>query len=247
MPLSPEVDESESLQMLFASIRGQIGFRVCTCDLCNRPAYALPYRGCQKGVDLACIRPAEYDCHARDLSALVDLVRHGCEEVGTGRKQRVKIGHHAVLPDEAMGPVEVGVPGASHHLALAVDAGGYGGNISRQSAEVCECAVLPKRAILGCAVRTADCPNNLALVVNALGDSASSEVRKREGTAVFPQYGVYRTGADYRVAYGLALIVDRECDPVWIATHRRKRLGFAFFPPHRQCSLKRGARGTSSG
>src|ERR1700693_1519150 len=61
--LSAESDESESLQMRFASIRGQIGFRVCTCDLCNRPAYALPYRGCQKGVDVARIRPAEYDCH----------------------------------------------------------------------------------------------------------------------------------------------------------------------------------------
>src|ERR1017187_5444218 len=169
MPLSLESDESESLQMLFANIRGQIGFRACRCDLCNRPAYALPYRGCQKGVDVARMRPAEYDCHARDLSALVDLVSHGCEEVGTGRKQRVKVGHHAVLPDEAMGPVEVGVPGASHHLALAVDAGGYGGKISRQSAEVCDCAVLPKRAILGCAVRTADCPNNLALVDDAGG------------------------------------------------------------------------------
>src|ERR1700693_1830485 len=123
--LSAESDESESLQMRFASIRGQIGFRVCTCDLCNRPAYALPYRGCQKGVDVARIRPAEYDCHARDLSALVDLVRHGCEEVGTGRKQRVKVGHHVVVPDEGMGPVEGGVPVASHHSAPVVDAAGF--------------------------------------------------------------------------------------------------------------------------
>src|SRR4029077_12745369 len=109
-PLSLESDESESLQMLFANIRRQIGFRACRCDLCNRPAYALVNRGCQKGVDVARIRPAEYDCHARDLSALVDLVSHGCEEVGTGRKERVKVGHRAVLPDETMGPVEVGVP-----------------------------------------------------------------------------------------------------------------------------------------
>src|SRR5229473_5238350 len=157
-PLLLESAESASLKKLFANIRGQSDFRMRTCDLCNRRAYALVNRGCQKGVDVARIRPAEYDCHARDLSALVDLVSHDCEEVGTGRKQRVKVGHHAVLPDEAMGPVEVGVPGASHHLALAVDAGGYGGKISRQSAEVCECVALPKRAILGCAVRTADCP-----------------------------------------------------------------------------------------
>src|ERR1700683_3018825 len=175
MPLLLESAESESLQKLIA-ICGHIGFRACGYDLCNRPAYALVYRGCQKGVDVARIRPAEYDCHARNLSALVDLVSHGCVEVGTGRKQRVKVGHHAVLPDEAMGPVEVGVPGASHHLTLAVDAGGYGGSVSRQSAEVCEYAVLPKRAILGCIVSTADCPNNLALVVIAIGESASSEV-----------------------------------------------------------------------
>ncbi len=49
-------------------------------------------RGCQKSVDVARIRPAEHDCHARDLSALVDLVSHGCEEVDTGRKQRVEVG-----------------------------------------------------------------------------------------------------------------------------------------------------------
>src|ERR1700674_2412472 len=245
--LSPELAESESLQKRFANIRGQIGFRVCTCDLCNRLAHALFCRGCQKGVDVARIRPAEYDCHARDLSALVDLVSHGSEEVGTGRKQRVKVGHRAVLLDEAMGPVEVGVPGASHHLALAVDAGCYGGNISRQSAEVCECAVLPKRTILGCVVSTADCPNNLALVVNALGDSASSEVRKRGDSAVFPRYGVERCGAGSRVAYGLAFIVDPKCVPVWIATRRRKSLGFAVFPQHWQLnpiiSRARRARG----
>ncbi len=63
-----------------------------------RKAWMLPASG-----------PLSTDCHARDLSALVDLVSHGCEEVGTGRKQRVEVGHHAVLPDEGMGPVEVGV------------------------------------------------------------------------------------------------------------------------------------------
>jgi|SRR5580700_5280273 hypothetical protein len=78
-----------------------------------------------------------------------------------------------------MGPAEAGVQGASHYLAAVVDAGAYGGKISRQSAEVCEYAVLPKRGIFGCVVSTADYPNNLALVVNALGGSASSEVLKR--------------------------------------------------------------------
>src|SRR5215510_15303912 len=187
MPLSLEsVDESESRQKLFANTPGRIGLRVRMYDIRNRPAHACVDGGCKKGVDVARIGPAEYNCHARDLSALVDLVSHGCVEVGTCRKQRVKVGHHAVLPDEAMGPDEAGVPGASHHLALVVDAAGYGGNISRQSAEVCDCAVLPKRGILGCGVSAADCPNNLALVVNAKGDGASSEVRKREGSAAFP-------------------------------------------------------------
>ena len=59
------------------------------------------------------------------FSAVVDLVRHGCMEVRIFRKQRVEVGHHAVLINEGMGPVEVGVPGASHHLALVVDARGY--------------------------------------------------------------------------------------------------------------------------
>src|ERR1700681_3965675 len=126
-PLSFESAESESLQNLFANIRGQSDFRMRTCDRCNRRAYAFVYRGCQKGVDLlARIRPAEHDCHARDLSAVVDLVRHDRVQVGTGRNQRVKVGQHAVLPDEAMGPVEVGVERASHHLTLVVDAAGKG-------------------------------------------------------------------------------------------------------------------------
>src|SRR5262245_43618070 len=68
-----------------------------------------------------------------------------------------------------------------------------------------------------------------------------SEVRKREGSAVFPPYGLMRSGAGSRVAYGLALIVDAECDPVWIAAHCRKRLGFAFFPQYRRCSPARCA------
>jgi hypothetical protein len=31
------------------------------------------------------------------------------------------------------------------------------------------------------------------------------------------------------MACGFALIVDAECGPVWIATHSRKTLGYAFF------------------
>jgi hypothetical protein len=69
--------------------RAKVEYR---CDICNRNTHASVYRGCQKGVDVARIRPSEHDCHARDLSALVDLVSHGCEEVGTGRKQRVEVG-----------------------------------------------------------------------------------------------------------------------------------------------------------
>src|SRR5579862_9519150 len=77
--LSTESDESDSPQRLFATIRGHIGFQACRCDVCHRLAQALVYRGCQKGVDIPFIRTAEYDCHAGDLSALVDLVSHGCE------------------------------------------------------------------------------------------------------------------------------------------------------------------------
>src|SRR5260370_20990515 len=135
-----------------------------------------------------------------------------------------------------MGPVEVGVEGASHHLALVVDAAGKCAKISRQKAEVCDCAVLPKSGISGCAVRAATLPNNLALVVNAVGDigTSNSEVRKREGSAVFPQYGVTRCGSGSRVAYGLALIVDSDCEPVSLATLPLKTLGCSFFPPHPQ-------------
>jgi len=131
------------------------------------------------------MRTVEHRRHSHDLTALVDLVSHGWVQVGTGRKQRVQAGHHVVLPDEGMGPVEAGVQGASHHLALIVDAAGYGGKISRQSLEVRDCAVPPKRGIKGCAVRASDIPNDLSLVVNAEGETTSSEVRKGEDSAVF--------------------------------------------------------------
>src|ERR1700732_4874147 len=186
-PLLRQSDEYESLQELFVNIRRQIGFWVCRCDVCNRLVDPFVYRGCQKSVDVTRMRPAEDRCHARDLSALVDLVTHGCEEVGTCRKQRVKVGHHAVLVDEGMGPVEAGVQGASDYLAAVVDAGAYGGKISWQSGEGCKYAVLPKRGKFGCVVSTDDYPNNLAMFVNALGGSASSEVLKRHGSPVFPR------------------------------------------------------------
>jgi len=65
LPLLPDSAESESLlQKLFANIRGQSDFRMRTCDLCNRLAYTSVYGGCQKGVDLARIRPTEHGCHA---------------------------------------------------------------------------------------------------------------------------------------------------------------------------------------
>ena len=186
MPLTLESAGAESLQKLFANIRGQSDFGVRTCDICNRRAYVFVYRGCQKGVDVASLRPVEYDCHAGDLSALVDLVSHGCVEVGTCGKQSVKVGHHAILVDEGMGPVAAGVRSASHRLALVVDAFSQGASISRQSAEACDClGVLPKSGIGGCAVSAHDLPDNLALVVNAVAQGArNSQVRKLGRSAV---------------------------------------------------------------
>src|SRR6266702_4818859 len=81
-PLLLESAESESLQKLFANIRGQIGFRLCTCDICHRRAYACVHRGCKIGVDLARMRPALHRCHTRDLSALIDIASRDSEEVG---------------------------------------------------------------------------------------------------------------------------------------------------------------------
>src|SRR3984893_11051274 len=57
-----------SLDNLCADLRGQSDFGQCTCDVCHRPVYALVYRRCDKGVDVARIWPALNDCHARDLS-----------------------------------------------------------------------------------------------------------------------------------------------------------------------------------
>src|SRR5271170_6933871 len=161
----------------------------------------------------------------------------------------VQVGHHIVLPDEAMGPAG-GVEGASHHLAPVVDAGGKGGTISRQNAEACgcaACAVQPNSGKDGCAVRARDIPNNLAVVINGVGViSSASEAWKLEGSVVFPQYRVGRyVGAGSRGAYGLALIVDALYETVWVAIHRRKRPGFAFFPKYRRNNLSGLARRAS--
>ena len=175
---SPLLAESESLQKLSADLRGQSDFRQCACDVCHRPVYALVYRRCDKGVDVARIWPALNDCHARDLSAFVDLVRHRGEEVGTARKQRVEVGHNVVLPDESMVPVALRVEVASHDLALVVNAAGYAASISRQKTEVDEHVILPKRGIRDSAVGGADESNNLAQVVIAESLSASLVVSK---------------------------------------------------------------------
>jgi hypothetical protein len=44
LPLLVESAGSESPQTV-ASIRGQIGMRVCTCEICHRRAYASVHRG----------------------------------------------------------------------------------------------------------------------------------------------------------------------------------------------------------
>src|SRR5271154_3595497 len=96
----------------------------------------------------------------------------------------------------------------------------------------CECAVrLPKSGYVVCVISAADFPTNLATVVNDEGDigTGASEVLKLDGSVVFPHYSVRRCDAASRVAHGIALIVDAERDSVQIATHGRKRLGFAFF------------------
>jgi hypothetical protein len=79
MPLSLELAKSESGQMVAASIRGQIGSGACTCDICHRDVYASLYGGQKNGMDRALIRPAHDRCHARDLSALIDIATRDYE------------------------------------------------------------------------------------------------------------------------------------------------------------------------
>src|SRR5580700_2667270 len=132
-PLTLESAGSEFLQRVVASIRGQNGMRVCTCEICHRGAYASVYGGQKIGVNLVRMGPGLHRCHTRDLSAVIDIAGRDDEEVGIRGNERIQVGHHTVLPDEAVGPVERGVKVISHHLAPVVDAGGKGGKISRQS------------------------------------------------------------------------------------------------------------------
>src|ERR1700691_3190144 len=238
-PLTLEPAGSESLQSVVASIRGQNGMRVCTCEICHRGADASLYGGQKIGVNVARMGPGLHRCHTRDLSALIDIASRDYEEVGIRGNQRVQVGHHTILPDEAVRPVEIGVKVVSDHLAPVVDAGGKRGKISRQSAEVFDCAVragLPNRGIEGCAVSSADLPGDLAAVANGVGEigTCASEILKHEGSLVFPHYGVSRCGAVSRVAYGVALIVNPVCETVQIFSHQRKRFGVASFPQCRQ-------------
>src|SRR5713226_6221852 len=81
-PLLLESAVAESLQKLFANIRGRIGFRLCTYDVCHRRAYACVHRCCKIGVDIARIWPVDHLCHTRDLSALIDIASRDYGEVG---------------------------------------------------------------------------------------------------------------------------------------------------------------------
>src|SRR6202167_1849819 len=209
-PLTLESAGSDSLQRVIASIRGQNGLRVCTCEICHRgPLHASLFGGQEIGVDVALMGPGLHRSHARDLSKLIDIASRDYEQVGIRGNQRVKVGHHTILPDEAVGPVEIGVKVVSHHLGPAVDAGGKCGKISRQNADACDCAVRavePNRGIEGCAVSSADLPGDLAAIVNGVAEigTCTSEILKHEGSLIFPHYGVDRCGAVSRVAYRLA-------------------------------------------
>jgi hypothetical protein len=79
-PLLVELAASESPQEVIASVRMQLRLR--GRDIRNRPAFVLLYGGRQKGVDLALMRPGEHRCHARDLSALIDITSRDYGEVG---------------------------------------------------------------------------------------------------------------------------------------------------------------------
>src|ERR1700683_1265465 len=252
-PLTLESAGSDSLQRVIASIRGQNGLRVCTCEICHRgPLHAALFGGQKIGVDVALMGPGLHRSHARDLSKLIDIASRDYEQVGIRGNQRVKVGHHTILPDEAVGPVKTGVKVVSHHLAPVVDAGGKGGKISRQNAKTCDCAVgavQPSRGIESCAVGSADLPGDLAAVVNGVAEigTCTSEILKHERSVVFPHYRVYRCGAASRVAYGLASIVNPECDTVWIVTHQRKSFGAASFPQRRQRNPIVGSAGWGRG
>src|SRR5580704_10127843 len=72
-PLTLESAGSQSLQRVVASVRGQNGLRVCTCEICHRGAYASVCGGQKIGVDVPLMGPALHRCHPRDLSQLIDI------------------------------------------------------------------------------------------------------------------------------------------------------------------------------
>jgi hypothetical protein len=76
-------------------------------------------------VDFARIRPGHHHCHTGDLSALIDIASRDYLEVGISGNERVQVGHHTALRNEAAGPAR-GVESASHHQASVVDACGKG-------------------------------------------------------------------------------------------------------------------------
>lgn len=82
MPLSLESAGSESLRRVVASIRGQNGMRVCTCEICHRGADASVYGGQKIGVNVARMGPGLHGGHTRDLSEIIDIASRDDEEVG---------------------------------------------------------------------------------------------------------------------------------------------------------------------
>jgi len=106
----------------------------------------------------------------------------GIDEVGVHnvqraprRKQRVDVGHHAILPDESTA-VEVHIARLSEHLARIPDSPRDAQIISRKSAQVRHHAVLPEkgvgRLIAGEVRQSAD----LAPVVDVRAAEASEEI-----------------------------------------------------------------------
>ena len=112
--LTRQTGDSRQQQLL--SIQGGSNCGCLSCDVCftDLPMLSSTWGG-DKGVPtLARMRPVEYDCHTREIcSFIVDLVSHGCVEVGILRKQLIKVDWLTVYPDQCMGPLELRVQRAS--------------------------------------------------------------------------------------------------------------------------------------
>jgi hypothetical protein len=74
------------------------------------------------GVEISWVTEKEVPVTQLRKKRFVDLDRHDCEEVGAGRQQRIKVGHHVFLPDEGIEPAALRVLSASHRMAFIVDA-----------------------------------------------------------------------------------------------------------------------------